>query len=398
MSFSLLHQDILLHRTTRLLMGLGWRILTLGMLLSLLASCTQAVRDPDLPPSASDLPLLEDLRLCTSKAAILSRLPMPFHRHPWGSGEQIEQPASSHQPDHDRFLFFDQDEILVGAVFRYRPGLSLVPYPILRHTLSELTPTAEFFLNTAPLLTGGSTQTAALYRTGDRTTTTQYLVLEQDDAQLLLAASVMIDPYEPLLSTYQNTFLPDIERHEGESRRSQPDASDRASHSEFLARQQFARGEAALFASCGRKDARIAVDAYSQAIAYGLPNPIQTAEAHHRLGLALLDLGRAREAQMQFEQALRIRPNIPEVINHLGSALAQQGKNEEARTQFERAITLRPNYARARYNLAKLLERVDRRRAIEEYETYLALVEEVPEEQRRAALARRRIEQLSSGQ
>ena len=48
----------------------------------------------------------------------------------------------------------------------------------------------------------------------------------------------------------------------------------------------------------------------------------------------------------------------------------------------------------ARYNLAEAYEAVNPRRSIEEYETYLALVENIPEESTRAALAKDRLEKL----
>ena len=55
---------------------------------------------------------------------------------------------------------------------------------------------------------------------------------------------------------------------------------------------------------------------------------------------------------------------------------------------------LRPNYARARFNLAEVLEKVNVRRAIEEYETYLALVDGIPEEEPRMLLVEERLKRL----
>ena len=82
------------------------------------------------------------------------------------------------------------------------------------------------------------------------------------------------------------------------------------------------------------------------------------------------------------------------MINNLGSVLAQQKKQDQAVKLFQQAIVLRPNYARARFNLAEALEKVDVRRAIEEYETYLALVEGISEEERRISLAEERLKRL----
>jgi hypothetical protein len=48
----------------------------------------------------------------------------------------------------------------------------------------------------------------------------------------------------------------------------------------------------------------------------------------------------------------------------------------------------------ARFNLAEAYEQVNVKRAIAEYETYLALVEGVEEEQSRAAKAQERVQYL----
>ena len=82
------------------------------------------------------------------------------------------------------------------------------------------------------------------------------------------------------------------------------------------------------------------------------------------------------------------------MINNLGSLLAQQKKQDQAVQLFEQAIVLRPNYARARFNLAEALEKVNVRGAIEEYETYLALVEGISEEERRISLVEERLKRL----
>jgi hypothetical protein len=61
---------------------------------------------------------------------------------------------------------------------------------------------------------------------------------------------------------------------------------------------------------------------------------------------------------------------------------------------FEKAVTLRPNYAVARYNLADALEQTNPKRALSEYETFLALIEGIPEEEARAGHAKERIKAL----
>jgi len=365
-------------------------------ILSVLGACTPPPQPGSLfPPTASDLELLGQTKLCDKKPLTVQQWKgTTYTRKPWGAGEQFHRSAQSIQPSHDRFYFFDDDGLLIGAVFRFNPGLDLQPYPILRGTLAELQPSSSFFLDPSQLLETEVVQSANLYRTGDKTSTTQYLVSAEDNSPRLLVASMVIDPYEQLLSGYQRKFLPGLVRQSSPSTGSTTSDPQDAETKNFLATQQFARGETALFASCGERKADTAVLAYKAAIQYGFSDDIRLAEAHHRLGLALRDKGQFQEAADQLRKALIIRPNVPEMINNLGSILSQQNKKVQAIEWFEKAIVLRPNYARARFNLAEALETIRVRRAIEEYETYLALVEGIPEEEQRARLVEERVKRL----
>lgn len=348
-----------------------------------------------LPPSASDLELLGAAHLCDAKETIVKHWQgLRYERAPWGAGEQLQRLMQSSQPDHDRFYFFNDEQRLVGAVFRYNQGLPLKPYPLLRQTLSELIPSSTFYIDLTQLLSKKGAQSAVLYRTGDYTSTTQYLVLETGDDPTLLVASLAIDPYEQLLSSYRETFLPDLNRSQSATPAESAPSPDADLGDDFLGLQQFARGEAALFGSCGTAQPAIAVEAYRQAIQHGLKDEARLAEAHHRLGLALRDQGQPADAQRELEQALALRPNAPAIISNLGRVLAEQQQPSRAIELFERAIILRPNYAEARFNLAQSLERTDTRRAIEEYETYLALVEGIPSEAKRIMFVLERVKRL----
>ena len=348
-----------------------------------------------LPPSESDLELLGAAHLCDAKEIIVKNWQGIRYQHvPWGAGEQLQRLMQSSQPDHDAFYFFNDEQRLVGAVFRYNQGLPLKPYPVLRETLSELIPSSTFYIDPTQLLSREGAQSAVLYRTGDYTSTTQYLVLESEDDPTLLVASLAIDPYEQLLSSYHETFLPGLNRNrstmpEGSALSPEADQGD-----DFLGLQQFARGEAALFGSCGTAQPAIAIKAYRRSIQLGLKDEARLAEAHHRLGLALGDQGQLADAQRELEHALSLRPNAPAIISNLGRVLAEQQQQSRALELFERAIVLRPNFAEARFNLAKSLEQIDTRRAIEEYETYLALVEGIPREATRIKFVQERVKRL----
>ena len=364
--------------------------------LGLLTACGPASApplDPMLPPSASDLELLGASRLCDAKKSVVKHWQgLRYEQMPWGSGEQLQRSMQSGQPDHDRFYFFNDEQRLVGVVFRYNQGLALKPYPVLRQTLSELRPSSTFYIDPTQLLSQEGARSAVLYRTGDYTSTTQYLVLESEEDPTLLVASLAIDPYEQLLSSYHETFLPGLNR--SRSTTTGESSSKEDSGDDFLGLQQFARGEAALFGSCGTAQPGIAVDAYRQSIQLGLKDEARVAEAHHRLGLAFLDQGQLDDAQRELEQALSLRPNSPVIISNLGRVLDEQRQTSRAIALFKRALVLAPNYPEARFHLAQSLEQIDARRAIEEYETYVALVQGIPREAKRIRFVLERVKRL----
>lgn len=214
--------------------------------------------------------------------------------------------------------------------------------------------------------------------------------------QLVMAVYVL-DPYETLLDGSHSKFLSYIEDPDSPEKDLPGTKGQLESENEFLGLQQFARGEIALFASCGNKQPELAIDAYQKAIRYGLSDPKQLAEAHHRLGLALRSMGRLSEASTALEQALTIQPYSAVILNSYGSVLTQSGKAPKAIEAYERALSLQPNYAQARFNLAEAYEALNPKRAIQEYETFLILAGDNPDEVTKIDLAKGRIKTLQGG-
>ncbi len=174
----------------------------------MLSACETSAPKPILPPSESDLVLLKSATLCTSKSDFLKTHPASTLKPlDWGAGQELVLPADRSPSHGDESYFFDEDGMLVGTVFTFPSGLDLNPYPVLRHTLTLLKPTLEFYLNVANLSSKTSMDSSALYETGDEKTTTQYLVLGTREKPTLLQASVTIDPYVRLFSPYRREFL-----------------------------------------------------------------------------------------------------------------------------------------------------------------------------------------------
>lgn len=370
------------------------------MLFCLLPHCASVPPPSLLPPSESDLNLLEKATLCQTKSEAQSSWLLPgIQESPWGGGNEIFQEIASPNKKAQWFMF-NEDQTLVGVITVFPRGLSLDGYPKLRHTLAQLPPAREFFFHSSKLLKEQAPDSGTLYRTGEATTTHQYFIRHTKGQQdQLVMAVFVLDPYETLLDGSHQKFLSYIEDsdHLEKVSTGTTEQLDGEAGKEFLGLQQFARGEISLFASCGKKQPEIALDAYHKAIRYGLSDPKQLAEAHHRLGLAFRSMGRLSEATTALEQALNIQPHSAVILNSYGSVLAQLGKLPKAIETFEQALALQPNYAQARFNLAEAYESHNPKRAIQEYETFLILAGDNPEESTKVGLAKSKIKALQSG-
>ena len=371
-----------------------WVVCGLGLSL-LLNACGTPVPRPNLPPSESDLVLLKPSTLCTSKSSFLKTHPASTLKpQDWGAGQELVLPANRSPSHSDESYFFDEDGALVGTVFTFSSGLDLNPYPILRHTLTQLKPVLEFYLNVANLSSKTNMDPSALYETGDEKTTTQYLVLGTREHPTLLQASVTIDPYVRLFSPYRREFLERLRLPRGQKPGQQLDSQGAEDTEPFLSLQQFARGQTAQLSYCGTQNYDTAATAYQKAIASGFTNKVWLAEAHHKLGQAWKGKSQHETAKTEMLQSLAIRPNNPEVLNNLGTVYTELGDKANALASFEKTVILRPNYAIARYNLAEAYEPTNPKRALSEYETYLALVEGIPDEASRIAVVQQRVKTL----
>ena len=365
--------------------------------LCFLTYCSSGPPPSSLPPSASDLNVLGSAYLCQTKTeAQASWLNPESQKTTWGNGSEYFQEKSL--PDKQgQWVVFNQDETLVGVITVFPNGLSLDDYPTLRQTLSQLRPAREFYLTSSQLLEGQVPDSATLYRTGEANTTHQYYIRHQPGQEnRLIMAVFVLDPYESLLDGSHPRFLSYLGTSTANPiQKSTPTTKPLSTDKNFLGLQQFARGEISLFASCGRKYPDIAQDAYQQAIQYGISETKQLAEAHHRLGLALSDLKKFPEAQKSIEAALAIQPHASNILNSYGTVLVKLKKIPAGIQAYERALALQPAYAQARFNLAKVFESINPKRAIQEYETFIILAEDNPNEVAKVAAAKSKIKMLS---
>lgn len=79
------------------------------------------------------------------------------------------------------------------------------------------------------------------------------------------------------------------------------------------------------------------------------------AEAHNNLGFILQERGRLAEAIDQYRKCLEIDPDCVDALNNLGFVLAQSGRVAEAIDYCQKALAIEPEYAAAHVNYAVAL-------------------------------------------
>jgi tetratricopeptide (TPR) repeat protein len=114
-----------------------------------------------------------------------------------------------------------------------------------------------------------------------------------------------------------------------------------------------------------------------KSLAKSLELDLRNAEAHKMLGRNLMIIGRFDAAQIEFEQALRYKPDSAESCYNLGKLLSIQDNWEPARRQFEAALRIDPAYLEALDALGFALEALgDDAGALAAYQKAITLNEE----------------------
>ena len=98
-------------------------------------------------------------------------------------------------------------------------------------------------------------------------------------------------------------------------------------------------------------------------------------DAHSNLAFIHRSQGRSGEAEREFLEVLRYRPEYAEAHMNLGVIYTGLNRLDEAEQSYERAVALKPNYAEAHYNLGVFYElhRKDLPKALAKYHAYLDL-------------------------
>jgi superkiller protein 3 len=111
-----------------------------------------------------------------------------------------------------------------------------------------------------------------------------------------------------------------------------------------------------------------------KALAKSLELDVTNAEAHKILGRNLMIIGRFDAAQLEFEQAIRYKPDSAESHYNLGKLFSIQDTWEPARKAFEAALRIDPSYVEAIDGLGFALEALgDDAGAVASYEKAASL-------------------------
>jgi 2-polyprenyl-3-methyl-5-hydroxy-6-metoxy-1,4-benzoquinol methylase len=84
------------------------------------------------------------------------------------------------------------------------------------------------------------------------------------------------------------------------------------------------------------------------------------AEAHNNLGNALQELGRLEDAETSYNKAIAIKPDLAEAHSNLGNILKALGRLEDAEISYNKAIAIKPDLAEAHSNLGITLQELGR--------------------------------------
>jgi tetratricopeptide (TPR) repeat protein len=122
-------------------------------------------------------------------------------------------------------------------------------------------------------------------------------------------------------------------------------------------------------------------------------------ELHQARGIALSEQGRFADAAREFERALAVAPNDPELLNNLGCAQDGAGRHLDAVASYTRALSLKGDFLAPHYNMGNSLRTLGRSsEAIDCYGRALSLEPALPQGWHNLALSLQDVGRLEEAQ
>jgi len=152
----------------------------------------------------------------------------------------------------------------------------------------------------------------------------------------------------------------------------------------------------------GLGDARQAKGQYDEAIAEyqkALALEPENARVHYGLGKIYYNEKQLyHEAVAEYEQAIRLDSKLMEAHLSLAELYEEKGLYREAIERYGQVLTIEPRHPGATYGLALVYERVDTKKAIEQWERYIELASSLPSEKEWVDIARKHLNKLRRGE
>jgi tetratricopeptide (TPR) repeat protein len=151
-------------------------------------------------------------------------------------------------------------------------------------------------------------------------------------------------------------------------------------------------------ARVGLGDARQAKGQFDEAIAeYKKALIVEPANARVYLGLGKIYYNEKQlyhEAVAAYQQAIALDPKLLDAHMSLGELYEEKGLYDQAVARYSHVLSLEPKHAGATYGLALAYEKVDVKKAIEQWERYIELASSLPSEKDWVDIAKKHLAKL----
>lgn len=152
----------------------------------------------------------------------------------------------------------------------------------------------------------------------------------------------------------------------------------------------------------GLGDARQAKGQFDEAIEeYKKALAIEPANARVYLGMGKIYYNEKQlyhEAVAAYRQAIALDPKLLDAHLSLGELYEEKGLYEEAVARYSHVLSVEPAHPGATYGLALAYEKVDPKKAIEQWERYIELATNLPSEKDWVDIARKHLGKLQRGE